>query len=624
VSADPTAGDPADIRRVARALEDRADDVRIGGHRIREATAEAGSGWDGTAQRAFLRTADPVPATASRVADRLDEAADALRAYATAVERIQAEAHRITTAQSSAATDAHRAAARIHTQRAVVRGPDAVESDEAHLRSLQSDAEHIDARIARLDADWDDLVARRDAADTRAAAALESPAVIGRPVTARAVATMSNAEFLEYLAGLDREQVLALDPDGAVAERLADMDADDVASWWHEMTGPDGNLLHLQDAFITALPAVIGNLEGVSYAARAKANALRLPIAIVEAERQIRRLQDILRRASTDGARQAAFDQLDDWQTKLDGYRAIQRATASGLLSLISLVPDTPPLAQLAAGNLDTAGHVSYIIPGMNTATSVPGTVARHAKAAQQLQRTMALTGDTALSDIAVVAWLGYHPPMQDLSAPTVAGNGRAEAGADRLVTTIDGFHATRHASGRAADLSVIAHSYGTTTATIALTRVHADHVVLIGSAGIDPTTVPNASAMMVPKGEVFATQGAKDAWAITGQALSFRTDPTDPSFGAHDFGSEAATVDGHALDAVDQHGPFGEGGRKSYLDGGTTAQYRAAQAMMGQGASIPVEGTPDDRIATNRADGDLGLLAWQIQPWAGPGPHLP
>ena len=55
-----------------------------------------------------------------------------------------------------------------------------------------------------------------------------------------------------------------------------------------------------------------------------------------------------------------------------------------------------------------------------------------------------------------------------------------------------------------AAGLSVIAHSYGTDVAALALAThgVTAGHLVLLGSAGI-AGSVPSAAALHVPGGEV-------------------------------------------------------------------------------------------------------------------------
>jgi len=100
-----------------------------------------------------------------------------------------------------------------------------------------------------------------------------------------------------------------------------------------------------------------------------------------------------------------------------------------------------------------------------------------------------------------------------------------------------------------------------------------------------------------VPNGEVFATQASHDGWAPTGQvsALEQRTDPTDPSFGTHAFSSDG--TDGSL--PVTRHGPVGgpDPGNASYWDAKTESIVDAAKATLGKGASIPVGGTPGERL---------------------------
>jgi pimeloyl-ACP methyl ester carboxylesterase len=152
-----------------------------------------------------------------------------------------------------------------------------------------------------------------------------------------------------------------------------------------------------------------------------------------------------------------------------------------------------------------------------------------------------------------------------------------------------------------AAGLSVVAHSYGTEVAALALAGrgVSAGHVVLLGSAGISGS-VPSAAALHVPGGEVYAAQGIRDEWAGLGQFGSGRTDPTSSGFGAHPFSAENTSLDGQALKGITEHGPFGDGskdsGSYSYLDNLTSAQYGTAMATMGRGKEVPVGGTPQDR----------------------------
>ncbi|MBT2504055.1 alpha/beta hydrolase [Curtobacterium sp. ISL-83] len=621
MTADPTAGDPSGIRRVARLHSQRADAVRTGSRHIISAAEAASTGWTGKAQQQFIAKAATVPASAQRIAARLDAAATALDAYAREVEQIQDEAKRLQTAQKNAADDAAENARAIHAATLTVQSSDAVESDTVRLQQLESGAAGLAGLQGRLSVQWDELVTRRAAADQRAASALESPSVVGKLVSARTVAAMSDGQFLTWLGTLDPETIASLKSDPKIAARLAGLDAKDVASWWNAMSGPGGAHSAAQDAFVGAIPAALGNLNGVAYWARAKANSVVLSRKLAEAERQAahwKREQDAAR---SPAAAADARSHLAIWERQRDAYQNIQDTLDSSPVSLIALVDDRPPLAQIVSGDLDTAAHVTYIVPGMDTATYQDDTVQNYAGIAQGLRSKQAAVGNVPPMDLAVVSWIGYHPPMADDSSfIDVGGDGRAHAGADLLVKDLNGFDAARAASGHDADLSVVGHSYGTDVATIALTRTHADHVVLLGSAGVTDVA-PSASALDVPKGEVFASQGAKDGWAVIGQNLSRRQDPTDPSWGAHDFSSETQGRGADTLHGITNHGPYdgkNSNGKYSYFDNGTTAQYNTARATMGQGNTIPEQGNPLDRVQRQTKD-NLLMFDWQTGLPGGP-----
>ncbi|MGN8050590.1 alpha/beta hydrolase [Curtobacterium sp. 22159] len=580
------------------------------------AAEAAQSGWHGKAQERFVAVAATVPASAQRTAARLDAAASALDSYAREVQQIQDEAHRVKTAQQNTADEVAANARAISEATATVQSADAVESDTARLHQLQNGAASLAGLQGRLSVQWEELVMRRVAADRRVASALETPEVVGKLKSAAAVAKMSDGQFLTWLGTLDKESIAALQDDPTIATRMARMDAKEVAAWWRAMSGQEGAHAPEQDAFVAALPAVIGNLNGVGYWARARANETVLAEKLGEAKQKTSYWEKQLNTAGSPGAAAAARAQLQIWERQRDGYQNVQRTLDQKAVSLISLVDDRPPLAQIVAGDMDTATHVTYIVPGMNTATYQDGTVLDYATIANGLRRQEALVASARINDVAVVSWIGYHGPMaDDLSFASVVANGRAQTGAHALTADLDGFDAVRAASGKDADLSVVAHSYGTNVATIALTKTHADHVVLLGSAGVTDVA-PNADALHVPKGEVFASQGAKDGWAVTGQNLSGRQDPTDPSWGAHDFSSETQGTGADALRGITHHGPYdgqegNDDGRYSYFDNGTTAQYNTARAAMGLGDTIPEEGAPFDRMR-QQTKNDWFMYEWQ------------
>ncbi len=382
-------------------------------------------------------------------------------------------------------------------------------------------------------------------------------ATAGAALATRKVTPETALSVLKSLTGPDLATLLAARPD--LVGLLSRTSPEDVAAWW---PGLDGDQ---QDALIHAIPAVIGNLGGVAYRARDEANRIVLAQAI-------------------DDAKLHAFENPD----QLAALEALKKSAQGH--TLVSVVLDTPPLAQVAVGDLDAAKNVSFIVPGMNS--SVQGDMQTYVNAATKLQFQQQQVGAGARGDYAVVAWLGYHPPMNSNPAD-VAFNGKAEAGAYALANDLTSLTAVRTATGAPSSVSVIAHSYGTNVTALALTQAHADHVVLLGSAGVD-NRVDNVADMNVPPGQVFASQAEHDGWAPVGQFTSrmvgdARVDPTTPSFGARTFTSEATMAPtGAALRAVDKHGPFGDGSSTfSYLDPNTTAHYNTALAITDRGDEV-------------------------------------
>lgn len=333
------------------------------------------------------------------------------------------------------------------------------------------------------------------------------------------------------------------------------------------------------------MPGVIGNFDGVAYWARDRANT-----AVLDAE--------IARLNRTPAADPGA----------LAAVQAVKKALGTGMAmkpprELVSLSLDGTPKAAISVGDLDRASHVSYVIPGMGTQVST--NMGSYTNAARKLLRTQSRVSSLDESLLAVVAWLDYDAPGP-VDVVGVALDGKAEAGARRLAACLRGADAVRELSGRDVDVSVVAHSYGTDVATLALTQARADHVVLLGSAGVSDR-VNDSSSLFVPPGEVFASQGHHDAWAPIGQAVSGRTDPTTALFGAHAFNSENGVDDnGRPLEAVTQHGPLADPKKPytfSYLDANTSAQFNTAKATMGNGASLAVADTPSQRAKLQAED---------------------
>jgi len=136
-------------------------------------------------------------------------------------------------------------------------------------------------------------------------------------------------------------------------------------------------------------------------------------------------------------------------------------------------------------GNLEAADRVAVLVPGVNTALRDfdrgLGGIVRRAPAVQARAVYQRLRAADPQARVAVVAWLGYHPP--DGLSLDAARDLRARAGAEALTAFVRGLPA------RAA-VTLIGHSYGALVVGLAapgLPRV-AD-VVALGAPGLGTDT---------------------------------------------------------------------------------------------------------------------------------------
>jgi uncharacterized protein YukE len=619
VTADPTAGDPDAIRRTARLFERHAEAVRAGARLVVDAAETASSGWAGKAQEQFLTVAATLPSSARRIASRLDAAAATVHAYAREVEQIQDEADRLQRAQQSAVDDAAANARAIRETSAIVQSAEAVESDTVQLRRLRDASAEIAASQDRLDAQWEELVTRRAAADHRAATALEEPEVVGELRSPRAITTMSDERFLAWLGALDDETVPAAVDDPNVGIRLAGMGAAAVAAWWKDLRRAS------KDALIAALPRVIGNLDGVAYADRGAANWRTVDRVSRAIERRTADLVGILHRGgSLTTAQRAELETLADRQRAIEAIRTtMSDSTAGRPYTVVSLMLGRPPLAAVAVGDMDTATRVTTAVPGMGA--TVAGGLRSWAGGATNLHAAQQLAARRlgVDPDVATVAWVGYDTPKLP-PALEVMSSAKARAGAERLETFLAGVSATR--GWQPGDhLSLVGHSYGTTTATLATAKTPVDNLTLLASAGVD-RSVPDVAAVQVPSGHTWASQAKDDLVANIGRGVVEAHGPaqggpqpelrwgnrswvtTVPSehplnpggtgWGARTFSSDDQTIDGRHYEGSDGHGATPatralEDGRvveqHGYLDRGTSSLWNTAYTSLGY--------TPDGKL---------------------------
>lgn len=298
----------------------------------------------------------------------------------------------------------------------------------------------------------------------------------------------------------------------------------------------------LQQEIIDGHPDIVGNLDGVPWDVRAEVNGARLR-AMLETE--------------PDGPRR-------------DELEAILRVIDAGGASKpnpISFDPDGSEqvTAALAYGDLSTASEITTFIPGMNAnvrALSGWGT------SANELNLNL---GEGA----ATVVWFGYDTPNE----PEEPGMSRAEDGAASLKPYLLAVRAL----SPSADVNVIAHSYGSTTAALAIGS-QADGLgvtsfITVGSAGLpkDPAVIANLTNGQPPR--LYATISEDDALARIGRATS-PGHPVSPErlFGATVFDSDGGVDEsGSSLPASTRHDALGTG---AYLQSGSESFYNVSEII--------------------------------------------
>lgn len=584
MTVDPLSGNPGTIKRLAKQLTERSRSIAAGASATTRASALA-DGWQGASRQRFTATASTLPDAANRVRSRVDAAATALETYAEQVRQIQDEAQRIRSAQDNAAADVARNANSTARAAHAAHADDASDADRAALRRLQSSSDDLALTQARLATQWTELVARRQAADRAAASALSGSDVVGNTISfAASMPSMSDAAFLAALTTMPPEQLAALQKQ--IETRLASMKPDVVKQWWDSMggRGSAGEHSAAQDGLITALPAVIGNLNGVAYWARDQANRISAEKAFDAAKADLKRAKESVASAVGRTAYSRALAQLRAAEQQHDAIKnflaGVRTPLAVGVIATrqaVSFHEGPPALGAMSLGDLDRADNVTYLVPGMGTTLADTTLLVRASSNVVAAQRQLPDGGNTAL-----VSWIGYEPPPNILKTadPSVFLEHDADVGAPRLAHDLEGFRASRPDT----KLNVIAHSYGSTVASLTLNQredLGVNSLVTLGSAGI-PTRVPDAAATHAA--HVYAAQ-AEERWNVAeiGRKMSSprRADPTQ-GFGATNI--DAGSVDGsspvnvHDLlvnssgDADGDHG---------YLDAGTNSLLQTAKATL-------------------------------------------
>lgn len=403
-----------------------------------------------------------------------------------------------------------------------------------HLRERMAAAAIVGAPTT-IDAAIEWLIARR-AVDDAATGVLAADAAAARRLADAAVAV--HALLRRWRPAALRE-LLAEDGFCAIVP-LPGSDPELVADWWAGRTPED------RSALLLSRPANLGALDGLPADVRDTANRASL-LGILSSYADTRRaLADRLRRAL------AARDPQRLWDTvaalrALDARHAFAqtvsetlsayagRTDAAGAPVPVRLLLSDPDAfgghgrAAVAFGDVDRAAHVAFVVPGFRQ--RVVPEFWRSSSDAWRLYAAADAGG--AGGGVAAVSWFGYDVPM----AADVALEGDARAGAVRLAGAVRGVRAARR-EGTEPHVTVVAHSYGSTTAGVML-RDHpgagVDDLVALGSPGLG---VPSVANLHLSPEHVWVGAASGDAVDHLGR---FGADPASAAFGALRFDAETS-----------------------------------------------------------------------------------
>ena len=324
--------------------------------------------------------------------------------------------------------------------------------------------------------------------------------------------------------------------------------ATEVAAWWNALTDDE------RKKIIEKHPEAIGNLDGISMAAREQANRGLIDGELESAQKHRaevqRKYDDQQAKIDEEFKKNKGYttytsfsakevnpyeDELKHADQKVRDLQKIhdlmgQKENGAPKYHLLTLDAsgEKDVRAAIATGDVDKAANVATMVPGVST--TVRNDMDSMLGNAEKL-RTHAGADSTA-----AVAWLGYDAPPaapilgdtsdQNGSVGDIITTGRADEGARSLNGFHEGIQAYRQSQGTDPHLTTVDHSYGSLTAgTAALSTKTGvvDDMVLYGSPGGRADDVHEYN---VPEGHVYASANKGDFVAGLGPDSSFGHNP--------------------------------------------------------------------------------------------------
>ena len=317
----------------------------------------------------------------------------------------------------------------------------------------------------------------------------------------------------------------------AEQKKFKKMTPEERAKYWSQQS--EAQKQHLCDKY----PDLIGNADGVEGWARDRANRNRLPGLKQEAKDNVSTYTELLKSPWIDSNTRAYYlSELDKAEKAVKAYDTVQEQLDKGIsledyqhgkkgdpVSLLTLQNDGGRVkAAMGQGDVDHAKNVATFVPGIGT--TVEGSMGEYMRQTKNLRSAAMAQGNLSARDVATVAWLGYDAPgkadlNQPQNIPGIISPFLAQSGSDRLAGFMNGMQASRDYGAGDAHMTLVGHSYGSSTSGMAATKVKygvIDDLVLCGSPGMGTYDAKNYHVDQnhlwvsgVPKGDSVQGMGA-------------------------------------------------------------------------------------------------------------------
>lgn len=580
-------GDAADIHRSAQAYGDFATSAVTLSTDLKGATAP---GWQGDESETFTQKRDALPPLLTQAFTAFSTSATALHTFANALAEGQRQMATLAAEHATAVVQVRAAQAEYMEAAKTAAGDETVQGLARQVEGLQQGVSDVEGRAAKVRATVEEAAAV-------CAGKIKAVSTAPRPPKSVRCVDERSLPFLLEIAPTPPRPIESMTP----AERRR---------WWLGLTPAQQDALGRQDS------QKWGNMEGIPVEDRDRFNRLTkdaqlqagqrmfedagVPVPRTVAEDDALTAEQRLRLAFTDTRRVGPHGNAYTVKTLDPAKRAALEQYRAALALDTALAPEAdksvPTLlvtyepekfqgrgrTMVSVGNPETADNLAVMVPGLTSRTStMPGGI----RDAKNLQRVSTVKNRDART--AVIVWQGYDAPqlplmdgtekMETLGENTaVASQDKADAGARQLSSDVANLESARGNRGR---ITVIGHSYGSTTTGLALQRYgladHVEQVALIGSPGVGGDARSVSDLHLRPE-QFFAGSASQDK--VTTVFAAHGANPADEGFGGTRFRAEAAD---RGTTFLDDH----------------TNYYRMMPEQSGSTGGVPVPGHPSESL---------------------------